>query len=548
MRRYNHAAALLASLCLMSGCRTETAHSRWSSPVRAVSSCTSVVFGGSSKQDSAVDPVSPEESAAEVPYLPPESDEPDVPAVDESLEDVSVDQDVNADQPAPFPTEDIPVNNTTWSLEKSAPSTDPVESLRLLGGILKFSDEGGLLVADLTETAATDADVESLTQIESLRAVDLSGTQVTNACLKGLFESSKLKMLGLCDLPIDDHAIRDIIDLEDLRFLSLERTAITDDGLRYLRALIHLEGLSVRGTEVSREAILEFERAHPNCRVLSDYDDDESSLHFEPTSQTPRKPNWAGTITDAGSWPPEEPQRLPHRIGTQRNRLPDSDAISSDDPEKVVQQLQQIVSERLSDQVVLAAAGKVYLTQRRWEDAVSVLSAALEQAPYDDRVRFDLAVALGHSGDIDESLQRFTEVIGPAAAHYNIGVLLYEEGKTQMSRYFFRQACERDPRIEYPDELVPQLTHQTPPGIQIQQDAMRAVSSSELLKLVAGPTQKSQPDENWTIEIVPGGRVDAAPRCLTTLRAGDAQPAPPVPSVLDDDLPWISPIGWKAAE
>ncbi len=532
MRRYKYATALLASMMLISGCRSHSTQGRWSSPVRAACSCASHLTGRSYLEaDSTGGPSPPVPSAT--------------PSTQPSSESESV------DQPAPFPADvdggdPVDAEGKTWSLDNPVPPSDPIESLQSLGGLLKFNDEGDLLVADLTDTPATDAHVELLIQIESLHAVDLSGTQVTSACLKSLCKLSKLKMLGLCDLPFDDQAIRNLVDLEDLRFLSLERTEITDDGLRYLRALIHLEGVSLRGTAVTREAVHDFRRAHPDCRVLSDDDEQKSSFNVQPNDHSSRRPFWAGVVTDEGSWPPPQPVQ-PRREVSSNTARANAIPASTDDPERVVQQLQQIVSARLSDQVVLAAAGRVYLAQERWDDAVSVLSAALEQDPYDDRVRFDLAVALGRFGDIDESLLRFTEVIGPATAHYNIGVLLYEDGEVQLSRYFFRQASQRDPQLEISEDLVPQFSRQESPGINVQGDAMRAVSSNELLKLVAGPAQQSGHDENWSIDIVPIGSADAAPRCLTTLQSDGTLSIEPATSAVDSDIDWVSPISWTAA-
>ncbi|MCA9074626.1 MAG: tetratricopeptide repeat protein [Planctomycetaceae bacterium] len=557
MRRFKLAIAPLVMISLISGCRSHSPQGRWSAPVRTVCSCVSDISGRFHKDHSASEaiatnqssvahgtqPIGDSESADElpvslesVPYLEQAEETADESRIGPSspfLPDAAGDGEVAVAEDSEFG-----LDNAFNSL------ADPIEALKSLGGALQFSEEGELLVADLTETSATDDHVGLLQQHGALRAVDLSGTQVTNACVRKLGGPLKLEMLALCDTHIDDQGIRDIVDLNHLRFISVERTGMTDDGLRYLKALNHLEGVSLRGTAVTEEAIRDFQRANPDCRIISDYDQENSSSKDRSGNDRRNRLTSLNRAVDRRSG---SRTTTSHPVPSRPVSAKSTSSLP-DDSRQTVQYLNQLITERLNDPTILAAAGRVYMSQRRWNDAVAALATALEHDPGNNRVRYDLAVALGHSGAIDESLLHFTEIIGPGAAHYNIGVILREHGDVAMSRYFFRQARKHDPAIAIPEDVLPQMSQLDSPGINLRPDAMHAVTSSELLRILAGPIHQSREDENWSIKIVPSYSAGSAPRCLTSMQEDDTARQEPVSQAKETGYEWVSPIGWTAAD
>ena len=72
--------------------------------------------------------------------------------------------------------------------------------------------------------------------------------------------------------------------------------------------------------------------------------------------------------------------------------------------------------------------GQFYATQKRWKDSADALTKAMLAEPDETQYRYALAVALVHCGDVDSALPHFIRTIGDAEAHYNVGLILQEEG------------------------------------------------------------------------------------------------------------------------
>jgi Flp pilus assembly protein TadD len=75
------------------------------------------------------------------------------------------------------------------------------------------------------------------------------------------------------------------------------------------------------------------------------------------------------------------------------------------------------------DAVLWNNLGMCRMLQKRYEDAVDDFSKAAAGVPQDARSRANLAVALGMLGRYDESLALYLQVVAPAEAHHNLGVL-----------------------------------------------------------------------------------------------------------------------------
>ncbi len=96
----------------------------------------------------------------------------------------------------------------------------------------------------------------------------------------------------------------------------------------------------------------------------------------------------------------------------------------------------------------LDGLGQFYADQKRWNDAVPLLQRALETAPEDKSIRFHYAIALAKAGQIEQALPHLVESVGPAAAHYNIGLVLHERGDLLASKEQFVAAVLENPRLE----------------------------------------------------------------------------------------------------
>ncbi len=82
-----------------------------------------------------------------------------------------------------------------------------------------------------------------------------------------------------------------------------------------------------------------------------------------------------------------------------------------------------------NDPNILVAVGQFYGSRKQWNKAVELLNKATTAAPENTRARYHLAVALARSGNTEAAMPHFVKTVGEASAHYNVGYILYEQGK-----------------------------------------------------------------------------------------------------------------------
>jgi len=93
------------------------------------------------------------------------------------------------------------------------------------------------------------------------------------------------------------------------------------------------------------------------------------------------------------------------------------------------------------------ALGQFYASQGRWTQAIEQLNRAMLSAPAEKGYRYDLAVALVHTGDINSAMPHFVRTVGDAEAHYNVGVILKDEGKLERAREHLLLAVTKRPDL-----------------------------------------------------------------------------------------------------
>jgi hypothetical protein len=91
----------------------------------------------------------------------------------------------------------------------------------------------------------------------------------TDADLDELCQLRSLRFLGLSDTKITDKGLQTVSGLRWLKSLDLDGTAVTDDGLRLLESLSNLHGLDLRFCpNLTDEGVARLKKALPNCRIL----------------------------------------------------------------------------------------------------------------------------------------------------------------------------------------------------------------------------------------------------------------------------------------
>ena len=99
--------------------------------------------------------------------------------------------------------------------------------------------------------------------------------------------------------------------------------------------------------------------------------------------------------------------------------------------------------------------GCYYYRRGNYAEAEPYFRKALSTAPEHQQAGMNLAlVSLRHQGHFEESYKTFARVVGPAAAHSNVGVLLAKAGRTDEARQEFRQALALDSTLKQPQAFL----------------------------------------------------------------------------------------------
>ncbi len=168
-------------------------------------------------------------------------------------------------------------------------------SIEAQGGAVVRDSTGHVVEISLARTWATDADVERLAALKTLRRLDLSLTYVsdrgverlkpldqledlnlyaaefiTDAALAFLRGHRQLKVLNLRGTDVTDTSLAYIAELHGLRSLDISFTQITDVGLEHLASLTEIEELNLGGNKISGVG-LHVLKLLPKLRKLSFY-------------------------------------------------------------------------------------------------------------------------------------------------------------------------------------------------------------------------------------------------------------------------------------
>jgi Tfp pilus assembly protein PilF len=90
-------------------------------------------------------------------------------------------------------------------------------------------------------------------------------------------------------------------------------------------------------------------------------------------------------------------------------------------------------------------------------DAENWYRKALGISPNHAQALTNLAIVLGHQRRYQESIEKFTRVVGPAAAYSNVGVLMMEQGDRGQAHDAFTQAQRLDPTLKQPQAFLAYL-------------------------------------------------------------------------------------------
>jgi hypothetical protein len=148
----------------------------------------------------------------------------------------------------------------------------------------------------------SDAGVQSLAALRSLRLLDLSGRKISGAGFAAFSSARALKVLNLQGTAVDDENARHLASLPALESLNLAGTSVTDEGVRRLAASTSLRTLQLDQTGITDAASIHLSQM-TRLEMLSFGDDnigDESLRRLASLPKLHTLTLYAARITDDG--------------------------------------------------------------------------------------------------------------------------------------------------------------------------------------------------------------------------------------------------------
>lgn len=131
--------------------------------------------------------------------------------------------------------------------------------------------------------------------------------------------------------------------------------------------------------------------------------------------------------------------------------------------------------------------GQFYATQLRWNESIEHLTACMLADPEDNTYRYQLAVALAHTGDIDSAMPHFIRTVGDAEGHYNVGVILAEEGQYDAAEKHFLLATTKKQNFDQAIQRLASLREQRENGTLTQNKTRRSRSAQIVPATMTAP-------------------------------------------------------------
>jgi len=97
---------------------------------------------------------------------------------------------------------------------------------------------------------------------------------------------------------------------------------------------------------------------------------------------------------------------------------------------------------------VAATYGQFHAAQKDWDKAIESYNKAVQNDPDNDDYRYQLALTMVRAGRIEASLPHFAATVGDAAGHYNIGLILRENGDLAGAEEHLQLALRKRPDLE----------------------------------------------------------------------------------------------------
>ena len=139
-------------------------------------------------------------------------------------------------------------------------------------------------------------------------------------------------------------------------------------------------------------------------------------------------------------------QQVAHRLAVLYDR--------NGDDKQALREYEIALQQMPKNSNLLNDLGYFYYQRENWTEAEQYFQTALQQSPENRRAQTNLALTYAKQGKYEESLALFTRVVGPAAAHSNLGVLHAQAGRHAEAKRELQQALAIDPTLSQAEAIL----------------------------------------------------------------------------------------------
>lgn len=150
----------------------------------------------------------------------------------------------------------------------------------------------------------------------------------------------------------------------------------------------------------------------------------------------------------------EEPENVEALLGLARLDLLSGNVAEA---ERRLQHAMRLAPEKPAVQF---GWGQYLAAQKRWQESIGPLRRAMLARPANAGYRQQLAIALVHAGDTEAALPHFTQTVGEAEAHYNVALILKDEGQLEEAERQLVLALAKKPDMEPAQRWLTEIRQQ----------------------------------------------------------------------------------------
>ena len=162
--------------------------------------------------------------------------------------------------------------------------------------------------------------------------------------------------------------------------------------------------------------------------------------------------------------------------------------------DEAVRVYQGALASHPQDTTALNDLALCYARQGRLQPSLALLERATALQPGKQLYRNNVAKVLVEMNRLDDAITQLAAVYPPAVAHYNLGVMLNQRGRTQEAVHCLSIATQIDPQMQPARTLLAQLS-QTPPHLA-RQPAPTDASTAPGQQTPQAPQTQSPPAAN----------------------------------------------------